>query len=87
MPFGEAQQILCGRCKVPIGVSDSSSWEPTVTCPICGQSGTLEEARREAGQHAAHRLLSRMLDVLDRPELSFRFIEGSEESIGRRSHG
>jgi hypothetical protein len=79
MDFEELPLILCGCCKAPVVVSVSCGREPKVCCPVCGQSDTLENARREAAQHTAHRLLSSMLSGLrtkDQPELSFRFVEG-----------
>jgi hypothetical protein len=87
MRFEEPQLIMCGRCRVAVEVSASSACETRVCCPSCGESDTLEEARREAGQHTAHRLLSVMLRGLrtdDRPELYFRFVEGGESRAGLR---
>ncbi len=80
--------ILCGRCRLPVEFSAASGRDTTVCCPTCGQSDTLEEARREAAQHTAHRLLSSMLSGLrakDQPELYFRFVEGGDSQLGRRA--
>jgi hypothetical protein len=68
--------LLCGRC----GVAVTSSIEgPTifVCCPVCGESDTLENARREAGRHTAHQLLQLMLraHLGKGPALHFRFVE------------
>ena len=73
--------ILCGRCKIPVDVS--AGRERRVCCPACGQTDTLEEARREAGQHTAHTLLWRMLQGVlkkDQQEPSFRFVEGESRA-------
>ena len=81
MGYEEPRPLLCGRCKVPVDVSAASGREETVCCRICGRSDTLEYARREAAQHTAHKLLSRMLSGLrakDQPELYFRFVEGGD---------
>lgn len=86
MDVNEPQRILCGRCRVPVQISAPSGYETNVCCPICGQSDTLEQARREASQHTAHILLSNMLGGLrtnDRPELFFHFVEGVDNRPGR----
>jgi hypothetical protein len=88
MDFDERKPILCGRCRVPVEISAPSGWETKVHCPTCGQSETLEEARREASKHTAHVLLSNMLRGLrtnDRPELFFHFVEGGDSRPGRRA--
>ena len=86
MGFEEPQLILCGRCRIAVEVSPASGGETKVCCPICGQTDTLDDARREAAQHTAHKLLSGMLrDVRtnDQPELYFRFVEGGDRRPGR----
>lgn len=83
MAFEESQPILCGRCRVAVEVSTASGGEAKVRCPKCGRTDTLDDARREAAQHTAHKLLSAMLRDLrtnDQAELSFQFVEGG----GRR---
>jgi hypothetical protein len=88
MGFDEHKPILCGRCRVPVEILTSSGRETKVHCPTCGHSETLEEARREASQHAAHMVLSNMLSGLrtnDRPELFFHFVEGGDRRPGRRA--
>ena len=68
--------VLCGRCKVPVSFSTSREPETTVRCPICGESDTLQNAAREAGQHSAYKILSYMLNrPANKPELFFRFTE------------
>ena len=73
--------LLCGRCRVPVAL-DQSGAEIIVRCPECGESDTLEAARREAGQHSAHKLIQRALyrDPIEQqqPELAFRFIEEAD---------
>ncbi len=87
MSFDEPQLILCGRCRVAVEVSTASGCETSVRCPQCGESDTLEDARREAAQHTAHELLSTMLRNLrpGGPELYFRFVEGGDRGPGRRT--
>jgi hypothetical protein len=84
--MGENRFLLCGRCNVRLNVSADAHGDPIVCCPACGERDTLENAMREAGQHSAHKLLSRMLrgaiselsapDAEQRPPLHFRFVEG-----------
>jgi len=77
----DPRPILCGRCRVPVEISASSGDDKDdikVCCPTCGQSDTLEHARREASQHTAHKLLSNMLSGMrtnGQPELHFHFVE------------
>lgn len=83
--MGEPKSLLCGRCSVRLNVSADAHGDAIVCCPACGERDTLKNARREAGQHLAHRLLSRMLRGRDselspreaeqRPGLHFRFVE------------
>ena len=87
MGLEEQQPILCGRCRRPVEVSAPAGRATIVCCPTCGQSDTLEEARREAAQHAAHRILWTMLSGLrakDQPELYFRFVEGGDRQADSR---
>ncbi|HZZ60333.1 MAG TPA: hypothetical protein VFE63_04050 [Roseiarcus sp.] len=87
MSFEEKQLILCGRCRRPVELSAPSGQATIVSCPTCGQSDTLEEARREAAQHTAHRVLSAMLSGLrakDQPELYFRFVESGDRQADSR---
>ena len=68
--------VLCGRCKVPVSLSTSREPETTVRCLICGESDTLQNAAREAGQHSAYKVLSHILRrPNDKRELYFRFTE------------
>ena len=53
MSFEEPQLILCGRCRVAVEVSTASGRETKVRCPQCGESDTLEDARREPPTHRA----------------------------------
>ena len=85
MTVGVDGPIVCSRCRVPIEASASFGCEPVVRCPVCGQTDTLDSARREACQHTAQALLSRMLGrPTDKPESSFRFVEGR---AGYTRHG
>ena len=83
MALGQDGPILCGRCGVPVEASGSFGREPVVRCPVCGQTDTLDGARREACQHTAHALLSRILGrPTDKPQSSYRFVEGRAGPIG-----
>ena len=85
----ESTPLLCGRCSVRVEVSLDTHGESVVLCPSCGEGDTLTNARREAGVHQAHKLLSFMLRDVgrhasnaareQRPRLSFRFVEGVED--------
>ena len=68
--------IMCGQCRAAVRVSTVGR-DTIVVCSICGESDTLEAARREAGRHTAHLVLSRLLrsEADGRPALRFRFIE------------
>jgi NMD protein affecting ribosome stability and mRNA decay len=76
MSCDNSTMLLCGRCRV---VVTSSIEGPVrfVCCPVCGESDTAENARREAGRHTAHQLLQLMLRAHLRkgPALHFRFVE------------
>jgi len=74
-------RFCADAARFPSTFRPASGREETVCCRICGQNDTLEDARREAAQHTAHKLLSRMLSGLrtkDQPELYFRFVEGGD---------
>ncbi len=85
----ESTPLLCGRCRVRVEISLDRYGEAVVLCPNCGEGDTLTNARREAGLHEAHKLLSIMLRGADRqtskaareqrPPLSFRFVEGVDD--------
>ena len=82
MPVEAAKRLLCGRCRVRLDISAYGLDGPMVRCPTCGESDTVENALREAGQHVAHTLLSSMLrgavsgsSMPARAPLHFRFIE------------
>jgi len=82
----EDRALLCGRCRVRLDVPADADDNSIVSCPACGESDTLKNALREAGEHFAHKLLSRMLrgaeselsapEAEHRPPLHFRFVEG-----------
>jgi len=79
----QSTPLLCGRCGVRVEISLDTYGEVVVICPTCGEGDTLANARREAGVHQAHKLLSFMLRGVDgrgqRPPPSFRFVEGADE--------
>jgi uncharacterized paraquat-inducible protein A len=87
MDFEELEPILCGRCGIAVQVTASSRGEERVSCPRCGETDTLDDARREASRHTAHRVLSAMLSGMgtDRPELAFRFVEGGRREPWSRA--
>ena len=87
MGFKGSQPILCGRCRIPVERSTETTRLTTVCCPNCGQTDTLEDARREAAQHTAHKLLSAMLRTNDQPELYFRFVEGDDRRPAQAKRG
>jgi len=78
MDFDELGPILCGRCGVVVEIMARSDGETRVCCPICGETDTLADARREASRHTAHEVLSAMLRGIrgDGPDVAFRFVEG-----------
>jgi len=71
--------LFCGRCRVAV-TSSNAGLAIFVCCPVCGESDTLENARREAEQHTAHLLLQLVLraPIGKGPALHFRFIEESD---------
>jgi hypothetical protein len=85
----ESTPLFCGRRGVRAEVSLDTYREAVVLCPNCGEGDTLTNARREAGLHEAHKLLSIMLRGVDRqatkgargqgPPPSFRFVEGVDK--------
>ena len=80
MHFDELEPILCGRCGVAVQVLASPGGETRVSCPRCGETDTLADARREASRHTAHKVLSAMLSGMEtgRPDVAFRFVEGGD---------
>jgi len=87
MPMDRRKGLLCGRCLVRLDVSADADDETTVHCPRCGESDTLRNATREAGQHFAHTFLSSMLmgavSALSLPAtrqapLHYRFVEADD---------
>ena len=83
MPMEAAKRLLCGRCRVRLEILAHGLDGPMVRCPTCGESDTVKNALREAGQHVAHTVLSSMLrgaasglgTPATRGPLHFRFIE------------
>ena len=78
------KSLLCGRCHVGLEVSANAYDDRIVRCPMCGETDTLSNALREAGQHVAHKLLSGMLRgafsglATKQPALHFRFVEAED---------
>jgi hypothetical protein len=70
--------ILCGKCRVPV-VGFHIGYQSMVRCPKCDETDTLNDARREAGEHTPHQLIQKALTQLTglRQSLTFRFIEDS----------
>jgi len=70
--------IVCGRCRTVVQVEALSGGETVVRCPACGESDTLEAARREASQHTAYAFLQQALRPLKAgaPEVRYRFHAG-----------
>jgi hypothetical protein len=79
MTFDDDEEpILCGRCRTVVQFETVSGIETIVRCPVCGESDTLEAARREASQHMAYAFLQRMLRPIktDEPQVRYRFHAG-----------
>jgi hypothetical protein len=87
--MSETKTLLCGHCRVEIEGRTYDDGHQEAVCPVCGQTDTIENAIREAGEYAAHELAKqfganiadtfRDSDVFkvtahDLPERSFRFI-------------
>ncbi|RBP17241.1 hypothetical protein DFR50_103126 [Roseiarcus fermentans] len=74
MDFDE-EPILCGRCRTVVHLETPSVAETIVRCPVCGESDTLEAARREASQHTAYAFLQHALWPIKAgaPEVRYRF--------------
>lgn len=60
----EANIILCARCKVPIKGSGDPETDAIVTCPICGETDSLENALREASEYMADKVVHGSLDAM-----------------------
>ena len=76
MDFDDDERILCGRCRAAVVRCEAvSEVETIVRCPVCGESDTLEAARREASRHTAYAFLQRALRPIKAgaPEVSYRF--------------
>ena len=69
------ERILCGRCRAPVQIETPRAIEEIVRCPICGESDTVEAARKEASEHTAYVFLRRALGALKAgaPEVRYRF--------------
>jgi hypothetical protein len=86
--MSETRPVLCARCHVRVELPADSNPETKVSCPVCGESDTLENVLRESGQYLAHKLLSETLrnaisqssalTFKEGPEVHFRFITGDE---------
>jgi hypothetical protein len=78
IPAEAEDRILCGRCKTPVEIEAVRPIEEIVRCPVCGETDSIEAARREASQHTAYRLLRRALGPLNAgaPEVRYRFHAG-----------
>lgn len=75
MNFDDEDRILCGRCRTEVHLELASGIETVVRCPVCGETDTLDAARREASQHTAYAFLQRALRPLKTgaPEVRYRF--------------
>jgi hypothetical protein len=53
----ETHKVLCGRCHVPVDKGTDAQGQDIVTCPSCGESDTVENASREAGEYYTSKLV------------------------------
>lgn len=85
MSGDETKPILCGRCNVEIQQRTDPDGQDRAFCPTCGQSDTVDNAIREAGDYLANKLARESFEGLSGsqfakvtiakpPERSFRFI-------------
>jgi hypothetical protein len=58
--MSETRPILCGHCHVGIEGRADAHGNEEAFCPRCGQSDTLENAIREAGESAAYFLAEQL---------------------------
>ncbi len=87
--MSETKTLLCGHCRVPIEGRTYDDGHQEAVCPVCGQTDTIENAVREAGEYAAYELAKQLgssfadtirdsdafkVTAHDLPERSFRFI-------------
>jgi len=74
-PIEPEERILCGRCNAPVRFETVRAVGEIVRCPICGESDTVEAARREASEHTAYVFLQRALSSLkaNAPQVRYRF--------------
>jgi ribosome-binding protein aMBF1 (putative translation factor) len=82
MTMGEAKTVLCGSCHVGVEQRVNPDGQMMVVCPTCGQSDTLENAAREAGEYLTDKLMREGMaghkmpgiTVTHPPQRNYRFI-------------
>jgi hypothetical protein len=57
----ESRALMCARCRVGLKCCGDSDSDAVVTCPICGESDTLENAIRESTEHFVDEQVHQML--------------------------
>jgi hypothetical protein len=87
--MSEIKTIFCGHCRVEIEGRTDAYGNQEAVCPVCGQTDTIENAVREAGECAAYELAKQFGSTIadtfrdsdgfkvtaeHLPERSFRFI-------------
>ena len=81
----DANPVLCARCDVALKLSTDPNSDLMVSCPVCGESDSLDNALKESGEYFAHKFIraalrgaaSAQLDPLTfkhGPEAYYRFI-------------
>lgn len=68
--MGETMTVLCGRCHVAVEQRVNPDGQVMVVCPTCGQSDTLENAAREAGEYLTDKLMRQGMAGLDMPGIT-----------------
>ena len=55
--MNDANPVRCARCDVPLKLSTDRNSELMVSCPVCGESDTLDDALKESGEYFAHKFI------------------------------
>jgi hypothetical protein len=65
--------IACGRCQAPLTKAATSQSAFTLACPICGESDTFDNIRREVDEFRLEQSAHMLGDTLG-PQRNYRFI-------------
>lgn len=80
-----SHEVLCGRCKVPVEVLTDTDPQ-MVRCPDCGVTDTVDNALREAGEHATKVMERGLGKAFANAARGSKFVKLTSKPIPHRSY-